>query len=110
MLQRRKQKKEGPGTYQDCAVLPYEAALQADREKDDEPHDDDDFADLTDVPCMKCGDSDDTKVAILACEIDTCYNLCHLTCCSPPRKRIPKGKWYCSVACKNTTLNNNGQT
>lgn len=26
---------------------------------------------------------------------DACDNACHLTCCHPPLKRVPKGDWFC---------------
>lgn len=26
---------------------------------------------------------------------DACDNACHLTCCNPPLKRVPKGDWFC---------------
>jgi hypothetical protein len=27
---------------------------------------------------------------------DSCDNACHLSCCTPPLKRVPKGDWFCS--------------
>ncbi len=26
---------------------------------------------------------------------DSCDNACHLSCCNPPLKRVPKGDWFC---------------
>ena len=26
---------------------------------------------------------------------DSCDNACHLSCCAPPLKRVPKGDWFC---------------
>ena len=26
---------------------------------------------------------------------DGCDGACHLTCCNPPLKRVPKGDWFC---------------
>lgn len=26
---------------------------------------------------------------------DSCDNACHLSCCHPPLKRVPKGDWFC---------------
>lgn len=46
--------------------------------------------------CHVCGESDEGDVLLLC---DDCDNACHLGCCNPPLKRVPKGNWYC-VECK----------
>jgi len=49
-----------------------------------------------DDDCMKCG-----KGGLLMC-CETCSNACHCKCDDPPRKSIPKGKWYCTE-CRSKT-------
>eukprot|EP00887_Chlorella_sp_A99_P007794 scaffold20.g7794.t1 len=46
--------------------------------------------------CHVCGQSDEGDVLLLC---DGCDNACHLSCCDPPLKRVPKGDWWC-VECK----------
>lgn len=42
--------------------------------------------------CHVCQTGDEGDVLLLC---DSCDNACHLACCDPPRKRVPKGDWYC---------------
>lgn len=43
--------------------------------------------------CHVCKVGDDGDVLLLC---DSCDNACHLACCKPPRKRVPKGDWFCN--------------
>ena len=49
--------------------------------------------------CFVCGVGDDGDVLLLC---DSCDNACHLGCCKPARKTVPKGDWYCAE-CKAAT-------
>eukprot|EP00890_Picochlorum_soloecismus_P006052 jgi/Picsp_1/6448/NSC_03795-R1_bromodomain adjacent to zinc finger domain protein 2a len=42
--------------------------------------------------CHVCQTGNEGDVLLLC---DSCDNACHLACCDPPRKRVPKGDWYC---------------
>lgn len=42
--------------------------------------------------CHLCGQSDEGDILLLC---DSCDNACHLSCCNPPFKRVPKGDWFC---------------
>lgn len=46
--------------------------------------------------CHICHVGDDGDILLLC---DSCDNACHLQCCKPALKRVPKGDWYC-VDCK----------
>ena len=46
--------------------------------------------------CHICQVGDDGDILLLC---DSCDNACHLQCCKPPLKRVPKGDWYC-IDCK----------
>lgn len=46
--------------------------------------------------CHICKVGDDGDILLLC---DSCDNACHLQCCKPPLKRVPKGDWFC-VDCK----------
>lgn len=48
--------------------------------------------DALDEFCHVCGKSEEGDVLLLC---DGCDNGCHLTCCNPPLKHIPKGDWFC---------------
>jgi hypothetical protein len=43
--------------------------------------------------CFVCSIGDDGDVLLLC---DSCDNACHLACCKPPRKTVPKGDWFCA--------------
>ena len=43
--------------------------------------------------CHVCGASDEGDVLLLC---DSCDNACHLSCCTPPLTRVPKGDWFCT--------------
>lgn len=43
-----------------------------------------------------CSASDEGDVLLLC---DGCDNACHLGCCDPPLKRVPKGDWFCLECC-----------
>ena len=43
--------------------------------------------------CFVCGVGDDGDVLLLC---DSCDNACHLACCKPARKTVPKGDWFCA--------------
>ena len=48
------------------------------------------------VPCHSlpaCSPPADEGDILLLC--DSCDNACHLSCCQPPLKRVPKGDWFC---------------
>lgn len=49
--------------------------------------------------CHICNVGDDGDILLLC---DSCDNACHLQCCQPPLKRVPKGDWFC-VDCKEKT-------
>lgn len=48
---------------------------------------------MLDGRCHVCGLSEEGDVLLLC---DSCDNACHLTCCQPPLKRVPKGDWFCT--------------
>jgi len=48
--------------------------------------------------CHVCGEGDDGDILLLC---DSCDNACHLQCCKPALKRVPKGDWFCAH-CKKT--------
>ena len=48
--------------------------------------------------CHVCGEGDDGDILLLC---DSCDNACHLQCCKPALKRVPKGDWFCAN-CKKT--------
>lgn len=52
---------------------------------------DDDMEDGVDV-CHVCSAGEEGDVLLLC---DGCENACHLSCCDPPLKRVPKGDWHC---------------
>ena len=43
--------------------------------------------------CFVCGVGDDGDILLLC---DSCDNACHLGCCKPARKTVPKGDWFCA--------------
>jgi hypothetical protein len=43
--------------------------------------------------CYVCGVGDDGDILLLC---DSCDNACHLGCCKPARKTVPKGDWFCA--------------
>jgi hypothetical protein len=45
------------------------------------------------LPCLSCPACADEGDILLLC--DSCDNACHLSCCTPPLKRVPKGDWFC---------------
>jgi len=47
--------------------------------------------------CHVCREGEEGDVLLLC---DGCDNACHLSCCEPPLKRVPKGNWYC-ITCSN---------
>jgi len=58
-------------------------------ESEEDDKDEEDEEDM----CHVCGESDEGDVLLLC---DDCDNACHLRCCNPPLKRVPKGNWYCA--------------
>lgn len=42
--------------------------------------------------CHVCKTGNDGDILLLC---DSCDNACHLHCCKPIRKRVPKGDWFC---------------
>ncbi|PSC70702.1 Bromodomain adjacent to zinc finger domain 2A [Micractinium conductrix] len=64
---------------------PQAEAEGSDGEEEDEGEDEEDY-------CHLCGQSDEGDVLLLC---DSCDNACHLSCCNPPLKRVPKGDWFC---------------
>lgn len=46
-----------------------------------------------DEMCFVCGKGDAGDVLLLC---DGCDNACHLECCNPARKKVPKGNWFCT--------------
>ena len=48
--------------------------------------------------CYVCHASEEGEVLLLC---DGCDNACHLTCCNPRLKRVPRGDWYCQP-CKDS--------
>ena len=52
-----------------------------------------------DVPCKVCGSRDREEV-MLICGDESgsrgCGTGCHIDCCDPPLKAIPKDDWFCS--------------
>lgn len=76
-------------------LLQAEVAAQAkatDSEDDEVEEADDEGADH----CHKCNEGEEGDVLLLC---DGCENACHLSCCNPPLKRVPKGDWFCD-GCK----------
>jgi hypothetical protein len=67
-------------------------AEAAESEEEDEAEEEAGEADR----CHKCNEGDEGDVLLLC---DGCDNACHLSCCNPPLKRVPKGDWFC-VDCK----------
>ena len=60
-----------------------EEANQSDLSSEDESED----------VCHICHQSEEGEVLLLC---DGCDNACHLQCCDPPLKRVPRGDWYCA--------------
>jgi PHD-finger len=77
--------------------LQAEVAAQAEAAESEEEEEeiDDEAAEEADR-CHKCNEGDEGDVLLLC---DGCDNACHLSCCNPPLKRVPKGDWFC-VDCK----------
>jgi len=63
-------------------------ANAADSEEDEVEEVDDESADY----CHKCNEGEEGDVLLLC---DGCENACHLSCCNPVLKRVPKGDWFC---------------
>lgn len=55
--------------------------------------DQDDNDESSSDACFVCGVGDDGDILLLC---DACDNACHLGCCKPARKTVPKGDWFCA--------------
>ena len=64
-------------------------AMEEDIEEEGEEDIEEDGPDF----CHKCNEGDEGDVLLLC---DGCDNACHLSCCHPPLKRVPKGDWFCT--------------
>ncbi|GAB4819362.1 hypothetical protein N2152v2_006408 [Parachlorella kessleri] len=67
------------------------AELEAEPVAGDEENEDDEDL-VLDASCHVCGLSEEGDVLLLC---DGCDGACHLTCCNPPLKRVPRGDWFC---------------
>lgn len=67
------------------AIEKLESTLRSENAVDMEEEEEDDI-------CHVCQTGNEGDVLLLC---DACDNACHLACCDPPRKRVPKGDWYC---------------
>ena len=56
--------------------------------------------------CFMCGVGDDGDILLLC---DACDNACHLACCKPARKTVPKGDWFCAP-CKAASKKRKAET
>jgi hypothetical protein len=79
----------------EAALKKLQAEVAAQAEDAESEEDDEEEAEEADR-CHKCNEGDEGDVLLLC---DGCDNACHLSCCNPPLKRIPKGDWFC-VDCK----------
>ncbi|KAI3437873.1 hypothetical protein D9Q98_000319 [Chlorella vulgaris] len=69
----------------DQRAIARDPASDMEEAANEEGEEDEDF-------CHLCGQSDEGDILLLC---DSCDNACHLSCCNPPLKRVPKGDWFC---------------
>ncbi|KAL4553469.1 hypothetical protein Ndes2526B_g03319 [Nannochloris sp. 'desiccata'] len=75
--------------------LQADVAAQAEAADSEEEEVEEEEAEGADF-CHKCNEGEEGDVLLLC---DGCENACHLSCCNPPLRRVPKGDWFC-VDCK----------
>jgi len=61
-------------------------------EEHEEPRSEDETESTPEDICHICKTGNDGDILLLC---DSCDNACHLHCCKPVRKRVPKGDWFC---------------
>ena len=61
-------------------------------EQHEESHSEDENEETAEDICHVCKTGNDGDILLLC---DSCDNACHLHCCKPIRKRVPKGDWFC---------------
>ena len=68
-------------------------AAEVEAEDTDQEDDGDGGREEEDERCHVCTKGEEGDVMLLC---DGCDNACHLSCCNPPLKRVPKGDWFCT--------------
>jgi len=78
---------------QEAAALRVMQQAAAEVVEDDVSDDEECEEEDGDDQCHVCNEGEEGDVLLLC---DSCDNACHLSCCDPPLKRVPKGNWYCT--------------